>query len=53
MTLGLVRGDGMMTGPIGSLMLAGLGLLYHRGAVQAGRVLRFALQQEAPPSVEG
>jgi len=44
--LGLIRGEGQITLPIGLMMIGAIGLLYHRGAVQACRTLRFALQQE-------
>ncbi len=44
--LGLIRGEGQITVPIGLMMIAALALLYHRGAVQACRTLGSALQQE-------
>ncbi len=42
--LGLARGEGQITVPIGVLLLGAVAVLYHRGALQACRTLRFALQ---------
>jgi len=51
--LGLARGEGQITVPIGALMIGALVVLYHRGAIQACRSLRFALQQEGADAEEG
>ena len=42
--LGLARGEAPLTVPIGLLLIAAVAVVYHRGAVQACRTLRFALQ---------
>ncbi|MEZ4323313.1 MAG: hypothetical protein R3F61_37965 [Myxococcota bacterium] len=40
--LGLVRGEGWVTVPVGSAMLVGIAVLYWRSAVMAARELRWA-----------
>ncbi|MCB9674095.1 MAG: hypothetical protein H6737_03210 [Alphaproteobacteria bacterium] len=40
--LGLVRGEGWLTVPVGSAMLVGIAVLYWRSAVMAARELRWA-----------
>jgi hypothetical protein len=53
MLLGLVRGEGQITVPIGACMLVAITLLYQRGAQQAAEALRFALQQEDDDARKG
>ena len=45
--LGVFRGDGWVTVPVGSMMVLGIGVLYWRSAVLAARELRWAFVKRA------
>lgn len=47
--LGLVRGEGRLTVPIGAMMILGIGLVYWRAAAVAGRELRADWTGVGPP----
>jgi len=44
--LGIVRGEAQLTVPIGTMMVAGMGILYLKGARSAARELRWALARD-------